>query len=155
MSTTLDRPSVPVTAQSRMPTVGAAWRDPRYQAFVLMRLGYGVLPLAMGIDKFFNSMVFWPKYLADWIDEIVPGTAQQFMYFVGGVEIAAGLLVLLKPRYAAYVVAAWLVGIVVNLFTYGEWWDIGVRDLGLMLGALTLARLAAYYDPPLFGRRKT
>jgi uncharacterized membrane protein YphA (DoxX/SURF4 family) len=121
---------------------------------MLMRLGYTVLPLAMGIDKFFNAMVSWPDYLAGWIDDIAPGTAQQFMYFVGVVEIVAGLLVLLKPRYAAYVVAAWLAGIVINLFSTGEYWDIGVRDVGLMLGALTLGRLASYYDPPLFGRRR-
>jgi hypothetical protein len=77
------------------------------------------------------------------------------MYFVGAVEILAGLIVLLKPRYGAYIVAAWLAGIVINLFSYGEWWDIGVRDFGLMLGALTLGRLASVYDPPLFGRKRS
>jgi uncharacterized membrane protein YphA (DoxX/SURF4 family) len=138
-------------SEARMHT--SAWRDARYQAFMLLRAGYTVLPLAMGIDKFFNAMVSWPKYLADWIDNIAPGTAQQFMYFVGGVEILAGLIVLIKPRYGAYIVAAWLAGIVINLFSYGEWWDIGVRDVGLMLGALTLGRLASYYDPPLRLRR--
>ena len=154
MSTTLERPlGVSPVSVAGARTRDAAWADPRYQAFMLMRLGYTVLPIAMGIDKFFNSMVYWPKYLADWIDNIAPGTAQQFMYFVGAVEILAGVLVLLKPRYAAYIVAAWLAGIVINLFSYGEWWDIGVRDFGLMLGALTLGRLASYYDPPLLRRR--
>src|SRR5881392_4453363 len=114
---------------------------------MLMRLGYTVLPLAMGIDKFFNAMVSWPKYLADWIDNIAPGTAQQFMYFVGAVEILAGLIVALKPRYAAYVVAAWLAGIIVNLLTYSGYYDIALRDFGLMLAALALARLASKYDP--------
>ena len=118
-----------------------------------MRLIFVVAPIAFGLDKFFNVMVHWPKYLAPWINDIAPGTAQQFMYFVGGVEIAAGILVLLKPRYAAYVVAAWLLGIVVNLFSYGEWYDIGVRDLGLLGGALVLGRLASVYDPPLRLRR--
>ena len=132
---------------------GRSWRDPRYQAFWTLRLGFTVLPLAMGIDKFFNSMVYWPQYLADWIANIV-GNAQDFMYFVGAVEILAGCLVLLKPRYAAYVVAAWLLGIVVNLWSYGAWWDISVRDFGLMLAALTLARLARVYDPPLRFRRR-
>jgi uncharacterized membrane protein YphA (DoxX/SURF4 family) len=155
MTTTLERPLAARPELSGVRTAESAWSDPRYQAFWLLRLGYAVLPLAMGIDKFFNGMVFWPKYLADWIDNIVPGTAQQFMYFVGAVEIVAGLLVLLKPRYAAYIVAAWLAGIVINLFSYGEWWDVGVRDVGLMLGALTLGRLASYYDPPLFGRRQS
>ena len=156
MSTTLERP---LGARGGTAAAVAArdhvWGDARYQAFMLMRLGYTVLPLAMGIDKFFNAMVSWPKYLADWIDNIAPGTAQQFMYFVGAVEILAGLIVLLKPRYGAYIVAAWLAGIVINLFSYGDWWDIGVRDFGLMLGALTLGRLASVYDPPLFGRKRS
>ena len=155
MSTTLERPlGARGGAAAAVGVRYGAWSDARYQAFMLMRLGYTVLPLAMGIDKFFNAMVSWPKYLADWIDNIAPGTAQQFMYFVGAVEILAGLIVLLKPRYGAYIVAAWLAGIVINLFSYGEWWDIGVRDVGLMLGALTLGRLASVYDPPLFrGKR--
>jgi hypothetical protein len=75
------------------------------------------------------------------------------MYGVGGVEILAGILVLLKPRYAAYIVAAWLAGIVINLFSYGEYYDVAVRDLGLMAGALVLGRLASVYDPPLRRRR--
>ena len=150
MSTTLERPLGASPARvTGVRTRDTAWSDSRYQAFMLMRLGYTVLPLAMGIDKFFNAMVSWPKYLADWVDNIMPGTAQQFMYFVGGVEIAAGVLVLLKPRYAAYVVAAWLTGIVVNLLSYGKWYDVAVRDIGLMAGALVLGRLASVYDPPL------
>jgi hypothetical protein len=107
----------------------------------------------MGIDKFFNGLVYWPDYVANWINDIIPGTAQDFMYAVGVIEIAAGLLVVLKPRYAAYVVAAWLAGIVVNLFSTGEYYDIAVRDIGLMAGALVLGRLAAVYDPPLRLRR--
>jgi uncharacterized membrane protein YphA (DoxX/SURF4 family) len=155
VSTTLERPlGVAQAPASGVRVHDRAWGDSRYQAFTLMRLGYTVLPIAMGIDKFFNAMVSWPQYLADWIDNIAPGTAQQFMYFVGAVEILAGLIVLLKPRYGAYIVAAWLAGIVINLFSYGEWWDVGVRDFGLMLGALALGRLASFYDPPLFGRRR-
>ncbi|HJZ61166.1 MAG TPA: DoxX family protein [Miltoncostaeaceae bacterium] len=130
-------------------TTGSRWGDPRYQAFWILRLAFAALPLVMGIDKFFNGLTTWPQYLADWIDNIVPGTAEQLMHVVGGVEIAAGLLVLLKPRWAAYIVAAWLAGIAINLFSYGEWYDIAVRDIGLMLGALALARLAAVYDVPL------
>ncbi len=124
----------------------ADWRDPRYQAYALLRLAFTVAPIAFGLDKFFNVMVHWPKYLAPWIDGIMPGSAQQFMYVVGGIEILAGVIVALKPRYGAYVVAAWLAGIVVNLLSYGEWYDIAVRDFGLMLGALTLGRLASVYD---------
>ncbi len=155
MSTILDRASIQLDARPAAAGAAERWHDAGFQAFWLMRIGYTVLPIAMGIDKFFNSMVYWPQYLAGWIDDIAPGTAQQFMYFVGAVEILAGLLVLLKPRYAAYIVAAWLAGIVVNLWSYPGWWDIGLRDFGLMLGALTLARLASVYDPPLVGRRRS
>ena len=105
-------------------------------------------PIAFGLDKFFNVMVDWPVYLAPWINDIAPGTGQQFMYFVGVTEIAAGVMVALKPRYGAYVVAGWLGGIILNLLTYSGYYDIALRDFGLMLGALTLARLASVYDPP-------
>jgi uncharacterized membrane protein YphA (DoxX/SURF4 family) len=150
VSSVLPRSTRPLPDEAPLDApAGSRWRDPRFQAFTTLRLGFTVLPIAMGIDKYFNSMVFWPKYLADWIDNIAPGTAQQFMYFVGAVEIVAGLVVLIKPRYGAYLVAAWLAGIVINLFSYGEWYDIAVRDVGLMLAALTLGRLASYYDRPL------
>jgi uncharacterized membrane protein YphA (DoxX/SURF4 family) len=125
---------------------GALWADPRYQAFVLMRVGFTVAPIAFGIDKFFNGMVDWPKYLAPWVNDLMPGSAQGFMHFVGVVEIVAGLAVLVKPRYGAYLVAAWLAGIVTNLFSYPGWYDVAVRDFGLMLAALTLGRLASVYD---------
>ena len=75
------------------------------------------------------------------------------MYAVGAIEIVAGLAVLVKPRYGAYLVAAWLAGIVVNLLTYSGYHDIALRDFALMLAALTLARLVSKYDPPLFGTR--
>jgi uncharacterized membrane protein YphA (DoxX/SURF4 family) len=142
MSTVLRRPGRMEITEAE----SATRADPRYQAFVLMRIGYAALPIVMGVDKFFNALTQWPQYLADWIDEIVPGTAQQLMYVVGGIEIAAGVLVALRPRIGAYVVAAWLAGIVINLVSYGEWYDIAVRDVGLMLGALTLGRLASVYD---------
>ncbi len=123
--------------------------DPRYQAFLLLRIAFTVAPIAFGLDKFFNVLVDWPTYLAPWIDDIAPGSAQDFMNFVGVIEIVAGILVALKPRYAAYVVAAWLAGIIFNLLTASGFYDIALRDFGLMLGALTLARLASVYDPPL------
>jgi uncharacterized membrane protein YphA (DoxX/SURF4 family) len=127
----------------------ADWRDARYQAFALMRLAFTVAPIAFGLDKFFNVMVDWPVYLAPWINDVAPGSGQDFMYFVGATEIVAGVLVAVKPRYGAYVVAAWLSGIVLNLLTHSGYCDIALRDFGLMLAALTLARLASVYDPPL------
>jgi len=132
----------------------ADWRDPRYQAFALMRLAFVVAPIAFGLDKFFNVLVDWPQYLAPWINDIAPGSGQEFMYFVGATEILAGIIVALKPRYGAYVVAAWLGGIIVNLLTYSGYYDIALRDFGLMLAALTLGRLASVYDPPLRLRRR-
>jgi hypothetical protein len=119
----------------------------------MLRFAFTVAPIAFGLDKFFNVMVDWPHYLAPWVNDIAPGNAQDFMYAVGGIEIAAGVLVALKPRYGAPLVAAWLGGIALNLVTYSGFYDIALRDFGLMLGALTLARLAFHYDPPLKFRR--
>jgi len=124
--------------------------DPAYQAFLLLRVAFTVAPIVFGLDKFFNVLVDWEIYLAPWINDIVPGSASTAMHLVGVVEIAAGILVALKPRYGAYVVAAWLGGIIVNLLTYSGYYDIALRDFGLLLGALTLARLAGKYDPPGF-----
>ena len=122
--------------------------DPGYQAFWLLRIGFTVAPIAFGLDKFFNVLVNWEKYLASWINDILPGTATTGMYIVGGVEILAGILVFLKPRYAAYIVAGWLAGIILNLLTYSGYYDVALRDFGLLLAALTLGRLAAKYDAP-------
>jgi uncharacterized membrane protein YphA (DoxX/SURF4 family) len=122
--------------------------DPAYQAFLLLRIVFTVAPIAFGLDKFFNIMVDWEGYLAPWINDIVPGSASTAMHLVGVVEIAAGIAVALKPRYGAYLVAAWLGGIVVNLLTYSGYYDIALRDFGLMIGALSLGRLASRYDPP-------
>jgi hypothetical protein len=133
--------------------VGTPWRDPRFQAFSLLRTGFTVAPILFGLDKFFNILVEWPKYLAPWINDIAPGSAQDFMYFVGGVEILAGVVVALKPRYGAYLVAGWLGGIIVDLLTHSGYYDIALRDFGLLIGALALGRLAAAYDPPLRGAR--
>ena len=113
-----------------------------------MRVAFTVAPIAFGLDKFFNVMVDWPIYLAPWINDLAPGSGQDFMYLVGGVEILAGVLVAIKPRYGAPVVAAWLAGIIVNLLTVPGFYDVALRDFGLLLGALTLARLAAHYDAP-------
>jgi uncharacterized membrane protein YphA (DoxX/SURF4 family) len=124
-------------------------REAGYQAYLLLRLAFAVAPIAFGLDKFFNVMVDWPIYLAPWINDIAPGSGQDFMYLVGGVEILAGVLVAFKPRYGAPVVAAWLAGIIVNLLTVPGFYDVALRDFGLLLGALTLARLALSYDPPL------
>lgn len=148
-STTLHSPVAPGDASRspRLEVLRTRRTDAAYQAYLLMRVGFTVLPILFGIDKFTNALVHWDTYLAPWINRIMPGDARQFMYFVGAVEIVAGLAVLLKPRYGSWIVAAWLAGIVVNLFTYSGYYDIAMRDFGLMLAALTLARLASVYDP--------
>ena len=123
--------------------------DPAYQAFIALRTGFALLPIVMGIDKFFNNFVNWEQYLAHWIWNISPWSAVHTMHVVGIIEIAAGVLVALKPRYFAYLVAAWLGGIVVDLLTYSGYYDVALRDGALMLAAVTLARLASKYDPPI------
>jgi uncharacterized membrane protein YphA (DoxX/SURF4 family) len=134
---------------SLAPTFGERLKsDPAYQAFTIMRIAFTVAPILFGLDKFFNVMVDWEQYLAPWINDIVPGSASTAMHLVGAIEIVAGILVFVKPRYGAYVVAAWLAGIIINLLTYSGYYDIALRDFGLLLGALTLGRLASVYDPP-------
>lgn len=137
------------TSHSTSPLAALRGREAGYQAFVLLRIAFTVAPIAFGLDKFFNVMVDWPIYLAPWINDIAPGSGQDLMYVIGGVEILAGVLVAIKPRYGAPVVAAWLAGIILNLLTVPGFYDVALRDFGLLLGALTLARLALSYDPPL------
>jgi uncharacterized membrane protein YphA (DoxX/SURF4 family) len=130
-------------------TRSEALSDPRYQAFLLLRIGFAAAPILFGLDKFLNVMVDWPQYLAPWVNDIVPGSGQDFMYATGVVEILAGIAVAVKPRYGAYLVAGWLGGIIVNLLSHSGWYDVALRDFGLLIGALALARLASTYDPPL------
>lgn len=114
------------------------------QAYLMLRVVFTVAPILFGVDKFFNFMVDWDKYLAPWIEGLVPVDATTFMLGVGAVEIIGGLLVALVPRIGAPIVALWLLAIVVNLATYDppQYYDIALRDVGLMAGALTLTRLA-------------
>jgi len=123
-------------------------RNPVYQSFLILRVGFTAAPILFGIDKFFNWTVQWPNYLAPWINHVAPGTAQQFMYAVGVIEIVAGLVVAFAPRFGGYLVATWLGGIIINLLTaHGpRFYDVALRDFGLLLGALTLARLASALD---------
>jgi DoxX len=125
----------------------AALSDPAYQAFLALRTTFVVAPILFGLDKFANLLTDWPHYLAPWINDIVPGSAQQAMYAVGVVEIVAGLAVAVLPRYGALLVAAWLAGIIVNLLTIPGFYDIALRDFGLLVAALALSRLAVKYAP--------
>jgi uncharacterized membrane protein YphA (DoxX/SURF4 family) len=119
-------------------------RDPAFQGYLIMRITFVVVPILSGLDKFFNFLVDWPKYLAPWVNDLMPGTAQEFMYVVGVIEIVAGIVVLISPKWGSLLVAAWLAGIIVNLLTLDppRYYDIAARDFALMLGALALNRMA-------------
>ena len=123
--------------------------EPTLQAFWLLRLGFTIAPILFGVDKFLHVLTDWDRYLAPVVNDIVPGTAHQAMYAVGVIEIVAGLAVALAPRFGGYLVAAWLAGIIVNLLLIPGYYDVALRDFGLLLGALTLARLATAFpaDP--------
>src|SRR5690606_16798273 len=125
----------------------ATLTDPGYQAFLVLRTAFTVAPILFGLDKFTNLLVDWPTYLAPWIDGIVPGTAQQAMYAVGVVEILAGVVVAVAPRFGGLLVAVWLAGIILNLLTVPGYFDVALRDFGLLLAAVALARLAVRYAP--------
>jgi hypothetical protein len=141
------------TKTSSLEATGQVLRtDPAYQAFVLLRTVFTVAPVLFGLDKFANLLVDWTQYLAPWVDGLVPGTAQQAMYAVGVVEIVAGLVVALAPRFGGLLVAAWLAGIIINLLTIPDYFDIALRDFGLLVGAVALARLAVRYAPSRTGR---
>ena len=128
------------TASTRVRT------DPAFQAFTLLRIGFTVAPILFGLDKFANVLTDdWTRYLATQFNDIIPGSAAAAMHMVGIVEIVAGLVVLVAPRFGGLLVAAWLGGIIVNLLLVGGYGDIALRDFGLLLGALTLSRLASLY----------
>jgi hypothetical protein len=129
-----------------VPASNVLRRDPAAQAFMLLRIAFTVAPILFGLDKFAEVMISdWPKYLATEFNDIIPGSAQDAMYMVGGIEILAGLVVAIAPRFGGLLVAGWLGGIIVSLLLVGGYADIALRDFGLLLGALTLARLASAF----------
>jgi hypothetical protein len=119
---------------------------PERQAYDILHWGFVAAPVLAGLDKFAQLMVNWDQYLAPPIARMLGGAAHTFMLVVGAIEVVAGLLVAVKPKIGAYVVAAWLAGIIVNLLMSGRYFDIALRDFGLMLGALALGRLAQVYE---------
>jgi len=137
-------PAATVVAERR--SAARALSNPAYLAFWILRIGFVVLPLWMGIDKFTNTLTDWPHYLAPWVVGLLPFTAQTAMYVVGVVEIVAALGVAIKPRFAAFVVAAWLAGIILNLLILGGFYDVALRDVGLLVAALALGALSVEFD---------
>ncbi|MEY9777658.1 hypothetical protein [Arthrobacter sp. MW3 TE3886] len=112
------------------------------QAFLSLRTVFTVAPILFGLDKFTNLLTDWTMYLAPVVTQVVPLPAQTIMYIVGVVEIAAGVAVALRPRFGSALVAAWLLGIIINLIILGGFYDVALRDFGLLVGALALNRLS-------------
>jgi len=128
------------------PKVNVLRKDPAAQAFLLLRVVFTVAPILFGLDKFAEVMINdWPKYLATEFNDLIPGNSQDAMHIVGAVEIAAGLVVAVIPRFGGLLVAGWLGGIIVSLLLVGGYADIALRDFGLLIGALALARLASAF----------
>ncbi len=131
---------------SKRTTVEASLTNPAYQAFVILRTGFTVAPILAGLDKFFSVLVNWDQYLPGSVNRMLGGHGHEFMYAVGVVEIVAGIGVLLKPKLFAYVVALWLVLIIVNLLMIPGYFDVALRDLGLAIGAVALGRLSQTFS---------
>src|SRR6187455_2589996 len=131
------------TLTTPLPRAAVLRDDPVAQATLLLRIAFTVAPILFGLDKFANVLTDdWTRYLATEFNNIIPGSASDAMHIVGVVEIAAGLVVAVTPRFGGLLVAGWLAGIIVNLLLVGGYGDIALRDFGLLLGALSLSRLA-------------
>jgi uncharacterized membrane protein len=135
------------TAAAPVRTSTAVRSDPAAQAYLLMRVVFVLAPIVFGLDKFAGVLTDdWTRYLAPEFNDLIPGSAATAMHIVGVVEIAAGLIVLLTPRWGALLVAGWLAGIILNLLLVGGYGDVAMRDFGLLAGALALNRLATAAD---------
>jgi hypothetical protein len=135
------------TRVSAINTEAVSNTQPGYQAYQILRTGFTVAPIVAGLDKFFNLLVNWEQYLPAFIKNLTGGHGHELMLAVGVIEVVAGLGVAFKPRLFAYVVSAWLLLIVINLLMIPGYFDVALRDFGLSLGALALARLSQEYAP--------
>jgi hypothetical protein len=142
MSTTTSPPASSVAPRS-------ATSDPAFQAFWLLRIGFTVAPILFGLDKYAHVLTNWDKYLAPQASDLLGVSTHTLMYVVGAIEIVAGIVVFVAPRFGGYLVAAWLAAIIVNLLVLGNYYDVALRDCGLLLGALSLARLATAFPSAL------
>src|SRR3954471_7518599 len=132
-----------------LPAREAVRRDPAAQAYLIMRIAFTVAPILFGLDKFANVLTDdWTRYLASEYNSIIPGSASDAMHIVGVVEIAAGLVVAVTPRFGGLLVAAWLAGIILSLLLVGGYGDIALRDFGLLASAVALSRLASAHARP-------
>jgi hypothetical protein len=126
--------------------MSALTAKPVYQAYVILHIAFVILPILAGLDKFFGVLVDWDMYLAPVIAKVLPSSAHAFMLLVGAIEIVAGLIVAFWPRVGSWIVTLWLWGIVINLLLIPGFYDIALRDFGLSLGGLALARLSREFD---------
>jgi hypothetical protein len=145
METTM-KSDAAVSREAAKTNEAASLSNPVYQAYTILRIGFTVAPIIAGLDKFTNVLTNWTQYLSPTVNNILGGAGQQFMYLVGVIEIVAGIGVFLKPKIFAYVVAAWLGLIIVNLLMIPGYFDVALRDLGLLLGAVALGRLSSEFD---------
>jgi|SRR5436190_17801383 len=143
MSRAIASPAAPAAVASKGSSLAA---QPAYQAYLILHIGFAVPPIVAGFDKFLHLLVNWDQYLAPLATQILPVSGHTFMLIVGVIEIAAGVLVAVRPRIGAYVVALWLWGIILNLLLIPGHYDIALRDFGLSLGALALARLSEHHQ---------
>ena len=143
MVTTAHHPSAHETQQAARAQKG----DATHQAYVVLRTAFVLAPIIFGLDKFTNLLVHWDQYLAPVLSQRLPVTPHQAMYAVGVIEVVAGLLVALHPRLGALVVAVWLGGIILNLVLIPGFYDVALRDFGLLMSAVALQRLATHFDP--------
>jgi len=138
-----------IDSQTRITSLTEAGADvsgPAYEAYQVLRLGFTVAPIVAGLDKFFNLLVNWEQYLPPFVNNLVGGHSHELMFAVGVIEIIAGIGVAFKPKVFAYVVSAWLLLIVANLLMIPGYYDVALRDFGLALGALALARLSGKFN---------
>jgi hypothetical protein len=124
-------------------------RDAAYQGYQILHWGFVAAPTIAGLDKFAHVLTNWDQYLAPAVERVLPFSGHTFMLLVGVIELIAAMVVAVKPRIGAWVVAAWLGGIIVNLLVLRGYYDIALRDFGLMLAAIALGRLASLYDRPI------
>ena len=143
MSATKSFDATPELVRER---AGGETATPARQAFRILQFGFVVAPIVAGLDKFFHLLTDWNQYLPGVVNDLTGGRGPTLMLVVGVIEVIAGIGVLLKPRIFAYVVAAWLGVIIVNLLLIPGFYDIALRDFGLLLGALALGRLSAEHD---------
>jgi len=139
----LEPPATPAELARESPA--SAERSPDHLAYQALHIGYTVLPILVGVDKFSQLLVHWDMYLSGFVQKLLPFSAHTFMLAVGVIEVAAGLLVAILPRVGAFVVAGWLGCIILNLLLVPGFYDIAFRDLGLALGAIVLGLLSRHY----------